>query len=73
MATHSCGLSKIEYGLEKDTPDTVFPLQDCNPRNPHAVGSATQTYLRLAKPVTFITVKITYADGTASEVRRFPL
>ena len=73
LATHSCGLEKIEYGLEKETPDQVFPLQRCDPRNPHAVGSGAQTYLRLAKPAKFITVKLTYADGAASEVRRFPL
>lgn len=71
LVTQSCGLAKIEYGADKATPDTVFPLPPCDPERPGAIGADTETYLRFAKPLASMSVRLTYSDGSQSEVREF--
>ena len=71
IASHSCGLKKVEYGVEQARPDTEFPLGACDPKNPHSVGDAPQLYLSFEKPVSLLSVRLTYADGETSEDRQF--
>lgn len=71
LVSYRCGLSEIRYGVEKDQPDQNFPLQPCDPKDPYSVGDGQEIYLRFSPPVSHISVQLTYADGTTSELRRF--
>ncbi|MEM9726137.1 MAG: hypothetical protein AAF909_11820 [Pseudomonadota bacterium] len=71
LISYGCGLEKIQYGVERETPDQTFPLGPCDPRNPYAVGENQEIYLTFDPPVSHLTVQLTYANGERSEVRRF--
>ena len=63
-------LSKIAYGLDTDVPDRDFPFTPADPRNPHAIDTDATIYISVPKTTKYVTVRVTYADGTTSEVNR---
>lgn len=71
LMSYRCGLEKVEYGVGVDTPDQVFDMGPCDPRNPYAIPSDREVYLTFERVIPFMTVRLTYGDGSASEVRRF--
>ncbi len=71
LVSYRCGLSAIRYGVETAELTESFPMQPCNPKDPYSVGENQEIYLRFAKPVSYMSVQLTYADGSLSELRRF--
>ncbi|WP_374628389.1 caspase domain-containing protein [Pannonibacter indicus] len=74
LISYRCALSGVRYGINKDEPDTAFDTGPCDPDNPHAVprsGPGSDVYLQVPRSTAYITVQLTYRDGTRSDVRRF--
>lgn len=74
LVSYRCAIDKIEYGVDTETPDKVFKLDECDPQNPHSVDVGNDTskiLITIPKKTEFMTVKLTYKDGTESGVKRF--
>lgn len=71
LMSYRCGLAEIAYGLDRETPDQVWPLAPCDPKNPYATPADAQIYLDFNDRIGFAVVQLTYADGSTSELRRF--
>jgi hypothetical protein len=66
---NKCGLSKIKYGVDRDVPDQVLEIGTCNIKNSHRVTG--QSYVKYPLDTKFVTVQVTYADGSISDVQKF--
>jgi hypothetical protein len=74
LISYRCAIEEVRYGLDTDTPDRVFDTGPCDPDNPHAVpssGPGSTIYTDIPAATRFVTVELTYRDGTRSGVKRF--
>jgi hypothetical protein len=46
-------------------------MPSCNTRDPSAIPSDAQPYLKLAPSTQFVSVELTYRDGSVSEIKSF--
>ena len=53
-------------------PTQKLALPPCDPRNPSAIPEKAATYEKLPPKTEYISVELTYRDGTTSEVKTFP-
>jgi tetratricopeptide (TPR) repeat protein len=63
-------LSEIRYGLDNATPDTLFPWSPADPKNPYAIGVDDETSLSIPADTKFVTVQLTFKDGSTTEIIR---
>lgn len=71
LVSHRCGLSEVAYGVDRDTPDQTLPLAPCDPKNPYSVGDNATLYETFPSKIEKMSVRLTFADGEASELRVF--
>jgi len=74
LVTYRCAIARVDYGIDTDVPDQEFALAKCDPNNPHSVNDGDKTskiYIAIPKATKFMSVKLSYKDGTNSEVKRF--
>jgi hypothetical protein len=69
LLSNKCGLSKIKYGIDKDVPDQVFEIGTCKIKESNRVTG--QIYVNDSLDTRFVTVQVTYADGSISDVQKF--
>jgi hypothetical protein len=43
----------------------------CDPRDPGAIPDGARPYLKLARTTQFVSVELTYRDGSVSEIKSF--
>ncbi len=73
LRTNRCGLSQVRYGLNKDAPDRIYRLPKCDPKNPYSIPTdGTPIFEDVPDDTDFVTVQVTFTDGTKSDVKRFP-
>jgi hypothetical protein len=71
LYTQRCGLAKVVYGVDTMTPDTEFALDACDVVNPTIIPYEAVTMVDLPANTQFVSVQLTYTDGTTSRVQRF--
>lgn len=74
LISYRCAIDSVMYAVDSDTPDTQFETGPCDPDNPHAVpesGPGSKIHIIVPKATGYVTVQLSYADGTRSEVKRF--
>jgi hypothetical protein len=52
-------------------PDKVLKMPRCDPKDPSAIPHEAQPYLKLAHSTQFVSVELTYRDGSMSEIKSF--
>jgi len=52
-------------------PDKVLKMPPCDPRDPVAIPSDAQPYLKLPPSTQSVSVELTYRDGSISEIKSF--
>jgi hypothetical protein len=65
------GLAEIRYGLDVDVPDRTWPFHKPDAKDPYAFGDADVLYTEVPAATRFVTVQLTFADGTKSDVHRY--
>ncbi len=73
--TYRCALERIEIGVGRETPDRVLPFPDCDPADPHFVPYGTnipKPFIIVPKGTSYVTIRLTFRDGTRSDIVRFP-
>jgi uncharacterized caspase-like protein len=74
LISYRCAIDEVRYGIDSETPTEIFEMAACDPDDPHAVpssGPGSTIYITIPKPTAFMSVQLTYADGTRSEVQRY--
>jgi hypothetical protein len=73
LETYTCGIQQVRYSINSDVLDQTWELQPCNPNNPLQISKET-VYLTLPLGTAkSIAVKLTFTDGSESEmVRKTP-
>jgi class 3 adenylate cyclase len=71
LISYRCAIEHAEMGLDEGPLVIDLPLPPCDETNPHAVPADMRPYAHLPKGVRSVSVQLTYADGTQSEVRSF--
>jgi hypothetical protein len=71
LISYRCAIEHAEMGLDEGPLVIDLPLPPCDEMNPHAVPADMRPYAHLPKGVRSVSVQLTYADGTQSEVKLF--
>jgi hypothetical protein len=69
LLTSRCALQKISYGINSQATPSAFPMPTCNPKDPYAVGDG-KIYIEAPGDSRFLTVQLTFKDGSKSEAIR---
>jgi hypothetical protein len=65
-----CGIARVRYSVNSDALDREWKLSACDPANPNAIGTDKPYVTLPGGSVTSVSVQVTYADGTASDIVR---
>lgn len=66
-----CGISAVRYSINSDALDRAWTLQPCDPQNPNAI-TTDRPYIELPlNTAQSVSVQLTYADGTVSDIARY--
>jgi hypothetical protein len=71
VASYRCAIREFRLGINTPTPDRVINLPPCDLRNPIAIPSGADPYLRINPSVALASAQLVYQDGSVSRVRVF--
>ncbi|HEX8166959.1 MAG TPA: adenylate/guanylate cyclase domain-containing protein [Beijerinckiaceae bacterium] len=71
LISNRCAIEKAEMGLDEGPLAIDLPIPPCDERNPYAIPADMRPYVPLPKGTRTVSVQLTYADGTQSDVRTF--
>jgi hypothetical protein len=68
LVTYRCAITEVRYGLDDGKPLQRYDLPTCDSRDPFAIPSNAQVYMKAPPKTKAINLQITWRDGTQSEV-----
>lgn len=71
LMSYRCAIREVRIGIDSAVPDKVLKMPPCDMRDPIAIPSSAQPYLKLAPNVQSVSVELTYRDGSVSEIKTF--
>jgi uncharacterized caspase-like protein len=71
LMSYRCAIREARVGIDSAVPDKVLKMPACDPRDPSAIPHDSQPYLKLAPSTQFVSVELTYRDGSVSEIKSF--
>ena len=71
LMSYRCAIREVRVGIDSAVPDKVLKMPPCDLRDPSAIPSDAQPYLKLAPTTQFVSVELTYRDGSVSEIKSF--
>jgi hypothetical protein len=71
LMSYRCAIREVRIGIDSAVPDKVLKMPPCDPRDPSAIPHDAQPYLKLAPTTQFVSVELTYRDGSVSETKSF--
>jgi class 3 adenylate cyclase len=71
LISNRCAIEKAEMGLDEGPLAIDLPIPPCDETNPYAIPADVRPYVALPKGTRAVSVQLTYADGTQSDVRTF--
>jgi hypothetical protein len=71
LMSYRCAIREARVGIDTAVPDRVLKMPPCDPRDPSAIPHEAQPYLKLAPSTQFVSVELTYRDGSISEIKSF--
>ncbi len=71
LMSYRCAIREVRVGIDTAVPDKVLKMPPCDPRDPSVIPHDSQPYLKLAPSTQFVSVELTYRDGSVSEIRSF--
>jgi hypothetical protein len=69
--SYRCAIREVRVGIDSAVPDKVLKMPPCDPRDPSVIPHDSQPYLKLAPSTQFVSVELTYRDGSVSETKSF--
>jgi hypothetical protein len=71
LMSYRCAIREARIGIDTAVPDRVLKMPSCDPRDPSVIPHDAQPYLKLAPTTQFVSVELTYRDGSVSEIKSF--
>ena len=71
LMSYRCAIREVRVGIDTAVPEKVLKMPPCDPRDPSAIPHDAQPYLKLAPSTQFVSVELTYRDGSVSEIKSF--
>jgi hypothetical protein len=71
LMSYRCAIREVRVGIDTTVPDKVLKMPPCDPKDPSAIPASAQPYLKLAPTTQFVSVELTYRDGSISEIKSF--
>ena len=71
LMSYRCAIREVRVGIDSAVPDKVLKMPPCDVRDPSAIPNDAQPYLKLAPTTQFVSVELTYRDGSVSETKSF--
>jgi hypothetical protein len=71
LMSYRCAIREVRVGIDTAVPDKVLKMPPCDPKDPSAIPHDAQPYLKLAPATQFVSVELTYRDGSVSEIKSF--
>nr|WP_315779057.1 MULTISPECIES: caspase family protein [unclassified Bradyrhizobium] len=71
LMSYRCAIREVRIGIDSTVPDKVLNMPGCDMRDPIAIPSNAMPYLKLPPATKFVSVELTYRDGSVSEIKSF--
>jgi hypothetical protein len=71
LMSYRCAIREVRIGIDTTVPDQVLKLPPCNMKDPSAIPYDAKPYLKLSPANQFVSVELTYRDGSVSEIKSF--
>jgi hypothetical protein len=71
LMSYRCAIREVRIGIDSAVPDKVLKMPPCDPRDPSAIPTSALPYMKLAPTTQFVSVELTYRDGSLSEIKSF--
>jgi Caspase domain len=71
LMSHRCAIREARFGVDSAVPDKVLKMPPCDPGDPGAIPHDALPYLKLPPSTQFVSVELTYRDGSVSEIKSF--
>jgi uncharacterized caspase-like protein len=71
LMSYRCAIREVRVGIDSAVPDKVLKMPPCDPRDPGSIPAGATPYMKLAPTTQFVSVELTYRDGSVSEIKSF--
>jgi len=71
LVSYRCAIREARIGIDSAVPDRVLNMPPCDMREPNEIPYGAQLYMKLPPATQFMSVELTYRDGSVSEVKSF--
>jgi len=71
LMSYRCAIREVRVGIDSAVPDKVLKMPPCDMRDPIAIPSDANPYMKLAPATKSVSVELTYRDGSVSEIKSF--
>jgi hypothetical protein len=71
LVSYRCAIREVRIGIDTAVPDKVLKIPGCDMRNPDSISAGMPLYMKLAPATQFVSVELTYRDGSVSEIKSF--
>ena len=71
LLSYRCAIREARIGIDTSVPNQVLKLPPCDMRDPSAIPYGATMYQKLPPTTQFISVELTYRDGSVSEIKSF--
>ncbi|HET7885383.1 MAG TPA: caspase family protein [Bradyrhizobium sp.] len=71
LMSYRCAIREVKIGIDSAVPDQVLKLPPCDMKDPSAIPYEAKPYLKLSPSNRFVSVELTYRDGSVSEIKSF--
>lgn len=71
LMSYRCAIREVRIGIDTAVPNQVLKMPPCDMKDPSAIPYEAKPYLKLSPANQFVSVELTYRDGSVSEIRSF--
>ena len=71
LVSYRCAIREVKIGIDTSVPDQVVKMPPCDMKDPVAIPYDVKPYLKLSPSNKFVSVELTYRDGSVSEIKSF--
>jgi len=71
LVSYRCAIREVKIGIDTAVPDQVLKMPPCDMKDPVAIPYDVKPYLKLSPSNKFVSVELTYRDGSVSEIKSF--
>ena len=68
LLSYRCAITEVRYGLDGAAPLRRFDLPACNTQDPFSIPENATMYLKVPPKTKSISLRVTWKDGTQSDV-----